>query len=281
MAEQLLRVALEAGRAGTAVHRAMLGRIEVGDWSTKGTADYVTAVDREAEACIIERIRASFPDHEILAEEAATSGDGTTARIALAEWLWVIDPIDGTTNFLHEYPMYAASVAVLHRGELVAGAVVNGATAEEWTAVRGGGAFKDGKRIHVSAISELSLALIGTGFPFKALDQLPEYLAQLGTVLRSTSGIRRAGSAALDLCHLATGYFDGFWELVLAPWDIAAGALIVREAGGLVTTLDGRADVLAGGAVLAGNPVIHGALGELVRATSLPADRGAPGSGHA
>ena len=203
-------------------------------------------------------------------EMGAGKGPGDRARALLAagavpEWLWVIDPLDGTTNYLHGYPMYAASVAVLHRGQPVAGAVATSATGEAWWAVRGGGAFHHGVRIHVSEIGHMPQALIGTGFPFTALEHMPRYLGQLDRVLRHTAGVRRGGAAALDLCHLATGWLDGFWELVLAPWDFAAGALVVEEAGGRITALDGG-DVFRGdGSVLAGNPAVHPALAELVR----------------
>ncbi|HEX6941003.1 MAG TPA: inositol monophosphatase family protein [Longimicrobiales bacterium] len=268
---ELLETALDAARAAVDVHRRHLGRVRVEDWSEKGVADFVTHVDREAEERILGLVTGRFPDHAVLAEEGATAvaeapaGSPAVAAPDAAEWLWVIDPLDGTTNFLHGYPMYSASVAVLHRGEPVAGAVVSGATGEEWTALRGGGAFRDGMPIRVSAIDRLKLALIGTGFPFKTIHELPRYLRQLDGVLRRTAGIRRGGSAALDLCHVATGYLDGFWELSLAPWDFAAGALVVREAGGIVTTVDGDAlDLRAGGSVLAGNPAIHQALRNLL-----------------
>lgn len=258
---ELSQTAAAAARAAIAVHREHLGKVDPREWSEKGVSDFVTFVDREAEEEIVAIIRSRHPDHTILAEEgtgADAGGEGS------GEWTWVIDPLDGTTNYLHRYPAYAASVAVLHRGEPVAGSVISGATGEEWCAHRGGGATMNGETIEVSKVERLDHALIGTGFPFKALDRLPLYLRQFDAVLRHTSGIRRAGSAALDLCHLATGYFDGFWELVLAPWDIAAGTLIAREAGAIVSSLDGPLDILAGGAVLAGNPVIHGALGELL-----------------
>jgi len=261
----VLGVALAAAREAVAIHAAHLGRVETDVWTAKGIADFVTHVDREAEAAILARIRSAFPEHAVLAEEEATRDGAAGVVLPDAEWLWIVDPLDGTTNFLHRYPMYAVSIAAVHRGELVAGAVMSGATNETWCAVRGGGAFKDGQRIHVSAIARLDLALVGTGFPFKTVERLPEYLAQFAAVLRSSSGIRRAGSAALDLCYVAMGSFDGFWELSLAPWDIAAGALIVREAGGVVTRLDGKPEVLAPGGLLAGNPVIHAALGGLLR----------------
>ncbi|MGH7475753.1 MAG: inositol monophosphatase family protein [Longimicrobiales bacterium] len=275
MHRALLDTAVAAARAAADVHRSA-GRIGVDEWGEKGIFDFVSEVDEEAERCIVQLVQQRYPDHLFLTEE------GTVGRARLrtvggepaAEWVWIIDPLDGTTNFLHHYPMHAASVAVAQHGTLVAGAVVASATGEEWTALRGGGAFRNGERIYVSAIGELRRALIGTGFPFRIPERIPEYLVQLERVLRSASGVRRAGSAALDLCHVATGWFDGFWELVLAPWDVAAGTLIVREAGGVVTTLGGQDDVLQGGSVLAGNSIIHERLGELVRqATAGPRSR--------
>jgi myo-inositol-1(or 4)-monophosphatase len=274
---KLLEIATTAARAAVAVHREHLGKVRADEWAEKGTADFVTFVDREAEEEIVGVVRQTFPDHGILAEEGTGApaggapGESTENAVpgspapGASDWLWVIDPLDGTTNYLHRYPMYAASVAVLHHGEPIAGAVISGATGEEWTARKDGGAALNGDPIHVSEVDRLSHALIGTGFPFKALDRLPCYLRQFDAVLRQSSGVRRAGSAALDLCHLATGYFDGFWELVLAPWDIAAGTLIVREAGGIVTSLTGDLDIRVGGAVLAGNPVIHAALGKVLQ----------------
>ncbi|HEX6135317.1 MAG TPA: inositol monophosphatase family protein [Longimicrobiales bacterium] len=268
---ELLRVARAAAQDAVAIHREHLGRVAVAEWSEKGTADFVTHVDRAAEAAIVERLRRAFPDHRLLAEEAASeraSGSGLTNGDG--SWTWIIDPLDGTTNYLHGYPAYAASIGVAREGRMQVGVVRNGATGEEWSAVRGGGAFLDGTRVSVSTIDTLAHALIGTGFPFKALHMLPDYTRQLEAALRSTAGVRRAGSAALDLCHVATGYFDGFWELSLAPWDVAAGSLIVIEAGGVITRMDGSDDVIGDGSILAGNPAIHEALGSLLRAAALP-----------
>ena len=268
---ELLSVALRCARDAAAVHREHLGRVEISDWSQKGVADFVTHVDRAAESVIVEHIRAHFPEHRLLAEEdAAERGDrtGVTREAGDDAWTWIIDPLDGTTNYLHGYPAYAVSIGVARGATLEAAVVLNSASGEEWTALRNGGAFRDGDRISVSQMTELSHTLIGTGFPFKSLHLLPAYTRQLAAVLRATSGVRRAGSAALDLCHVATGWFDGFWELDLAPWDVAAGTLIVREAGGLVTRLDGAADVLGHGSVLAGSASVHAALGRIVRAAA-------------
>jgi myo-inositol-1(or 4)-monophosphatase len=169
----------------------------------------------------------------------------------------VADPLDGTANFLHGYPEYAVSIAVARDGELCAGVVINVARGEEFTAVRDGGAFRDGERIKVSSGREPGRALIGTGFPFKNIELLPRYLEQFSLVMRGTAGIRRAGSAALDLSNVACGRFDAFWELVLAPWDVAAGILLVQEAGGIVTQLDGTPPRLVAGSFVAGNPAMH------------------------
>lgn len=267
--DQVLGTAVRAARQAVTVHERHLGRVPTDEWLDKGVHDFVTAVDREAEATIIGCLLDAFPDHRFLAEEQATSplaepADRFVRDPCAPGWTWVIDPLDGTTNYLHRYPMYSVSVAALRDGEPQAGVVMHGATRETWTAIRGRGAWRDGTRIGVSGTQRLEHALIGTGFPFKALERMPEYLGQFDRVLRGCAGVRRAGSAALDLCHLASGYFDGFWELVLAPWDIAAGILIVREAGGLVTDLAGNHDVIRGGSVLAGNTFVHGALASIL-----------------
>ncbi len=270
----LVEVALEAARAAVAVHRRYLGRVPVEEWSEKGAADFVSHVDREAEAEIVARITAAFPDHEILAEEAATTPGAPRPDPAEADWLWIVDPLDGTTNFLHALPVFSASIAVAHRGQLIAAAVVHGATGEAWTATRGGGAFLDGRPIRVSGVSALRLALVGTGFPYRYVETVPAYLRQLDAVMRHAAAVRRPGSAALDLCHVASGHYDAFWEQRLAPWDVAAGTLVVREAGGIVTDLAGDPDaVLAGQSILAGNPLMHEELRVLLARSETP---GAP-----
>jgi len=205
------------------------GRVDPSRWTEKGRSDFVTEVDLESERVIVSTLLASFPDHRILAEEGSENeSDGERPPIR-----WIIDPLDGTTNWLHGYPEYAVSIAAEDSEGLRVGLVLNSATGELFEASRGGGAWRDGQPVRVSDVGDLALALVGTGFPFKKLHVLPAYLETFSRILRSTSGIRRAGAAALDLCDLACGRLDAFWEYWLMPWDVAAGALIVRGAGGV------------------------------------------------
>jgi myo-inositol-1(or 4)-monophosphatase len=223
----------------------------VASWEAKGHLDFVTSVDRTAEAMIADTLLAAEPASAIVGEEASPEGD---ARRGL---VWIVDPLDGTTNFLHGYPAWCVSVAAAVDGEVVAGVVHHPVALRRATAWRGGGAWCGGERLRVSRLEDPSRALVGTGFPFKHPELLPGHLAQLERVLRATSGVRRAGAAALDLLDVAAGRFDGFWELMLAPWDTAAGMLLVREAGGVVTTLDGRPLGVEHSGVVAGNPRVH------------------------
>lgn len=256
--EALLDVSLEAARDAAALQRREAGTLEPSRWSEKGTSDFVTEIDRESERRILAGVKSRFPDHAILAEEgtgnAAASGspgDGPEGPPIL----WIVDPLDGTTNWLHGYPEWAVSIATLDARGLRSGVVVNGATGEEFAAIRGRGATRDGAPIRVSAVSEPRLALLGTGFPFKKAELVPGYLRVLGRMLESTSGVRRAGAAALDLCDLACGRLDGFWEHWLMVWDVAAGALIVREAGGTFGALPGTDDVTLEGAIRGGRDI--------------------------
>jgi len=224
------------------------------NWTAKGKADFVTEVDREAERLIAASLTASVPASMILGEELSPDARLTThdARV-----IWIVDPLDGTTNFLHRFPVYAVSIAAVQYGDLLAGIVHHVPLDIRYTATRGGGAWQNGVRLAVSTVAEPGHALIGTGVPFKDMAQWPVYRRQIEAVTAATAGIRRPGSAALDLADVAAGRFDGFWELKLAPWDIAAGVLLIREAGGVVTDLDGRAEVLNHGPLVAGNPAIH------------------------
>jgi len=221
------------------------------EWTEKTQHDFVTAVDRQAESLITETLLAGVPGSAIVGEEL------TPGARPIADVVWIVDPLDGTTNFLHGYPQYAVSIAAVADGELAAGVVHDVTRDIVFSAARDAGAFLDGNAIHVSAVTHPPHALVGTGYPFKRLDLLERYLPQFAAVVQGTSGVRRAGSAALDLADVAAGRFDAFWELSLAPWDVAAGVLLVREAGGIVTTLAGDADVLQHGSIVAGNPAMH------------------------
>ena len=228
-------------------------------WTTKTRHDFVTEIDRAAERLIAETLLEAVPGSAVLGEELTPSARPT------ADLVWIVDPLDGTTNFLHGYPNYAVSIAALADNTLVAGVVQDVTRDVVFSAALGSGARFDGRPIRVSAVADPGRALVGTGYPFKKLDLLDQYLAQFRTVLRATSGIRRAGAAALDLADVAAGRFDVFWELSLAPWDVAAGVLLVREAGGVVTTLEGSDDVLRHGSIVAGNPTMHRWLMETLR----------------
>lgn len=248
---ELLDVMLAAARDAAAVIRDGALRRGTLQWEAKGPADFVTAVDRGAEERIRERLLGSVPDAQLLAEETWT---GETPGTGLC---FVVDPLDGTTNFLHGVLEYAVSIGALEDGVPVAGVVLNAARGDLFTATRGGGAFRDGERVEVSRIADPSRALIATGFPFRAMHVLERYVAQFKAVSRQTSGIRRAGAAALDFATLASGCYEAFWELQLAPWDVAAGMLLLREAGGVVTDLDGNEAVVKPGGFVGGSPAMH------------------------
>ena len=260
--DDLLHAAMMAARAAAEVHRREASRVLSAQWTEKGHADWVSEVDHAAEEEAVGEIRGRFPDHAIAAEER----DWGEPRPGHAEVTWYIDPLDGTTNYLHRYPFHAASVAAVDRVGVAAAVVINSANWETFEATRGGGAKRNGEPISVSQISDPKQALIGTGFPFKQLDLLDTYLAQFKAILPRTSGVRRTGSAAIDLCDVACGRLDGFWELHLAAWDVAAGVLILREAGGIITDLEGAEDVVKHGAFVAGNPEIYRELRNLLDA---------------
>ena len=250
--QALLDVAVFAAAAAMRVIDDAVGGRTSLVWEEKGSADFVTEVDKAAESAIADVIRAHCPEATIIGEELSPEGALTSRGIS-----FIVDPLDGTTNFLHAYPEYSVSIAVTDGSDLLAGVVRNLTKNETFTALRDGGAYLNGDRIAVSPETNPARALIGTGFPFKRHDLLDDYARQFIHVTRQTAGIRRAGSAALDLSNLACGRFDGFWELVLSPWDIAAGLLIIREAGGVVTDLDGATKAISHGSVVAGNPDIH------------------------
>ena len=262
---EFARTALEAAEAAVRIHRRDQGRVRVAAAAEKGRADYVSRTDRDAQEAALAVIRARHPDHGVLAEEE----DGDPEE-RLAAWdgapLWVVDPLDGTANFLHGHPMYAASVALAVDGRPVAGAVVCGSSGERWWAARSEGAYKGGRRILVSAPCSLRDAMVGTGFPFKVPELVAGYTDAFRRVLGAAAGVRRAGAAALDLCFLAQGSFDAFWESFLNPWDFAAGWVIAEEAGGVLTRVDGTPLTLARGTVMGANGVeLLDELGRVVR----------------
>jgi myo-inositol-1(or 4)-monophosphatase len=243
-----------ARRAGALINRAStdIGRLTI---TSKKPRDFVSEVDRAAEAEIIKILHKAYPDHAILAEES-----GAHAATPKSEYQWIIDPLDGTTNFLHGMPQYCVSIGLLHRGVLSQGVVFDPTRDELFTASRGRGAFLNDVRIRCSKTTKLGEALIGTGFPFRELKHLKVYLAMFEEMTRQTAGVRRPGAAALDLCYVAAGRYDAFWEIGLSPWDMAAGALMIREAGGLVGDLDGGEQFMQTGRVLAGTPKIYAQL---------------------
>ncbi|MEW6132274.1 MAG: inositol monophosphatase family protein [Pseudomonadota bacterium] len=246
----MLNTAVKAARrAGAIINRAAndIDRLTI---QSKRPRDYVSEVDRVAEQSIIETLLDAYPGHGILAEESGRSGGG--------DHVWVIDPLDGTTNFLHGLPQYAVSIALLHKGVLTHAVVYDPARNELFTATRGAGAFLNDRRIRVSRQHKMDDALIGTGFPFREFRHADAYLAMFRDMMLKTAGLRRPGAASLDLAWVACGRYDGFFELGLSPWDLAAGALLVLEAGGLVGDFQGNDTYLKSGHIVAANPKIFG-----------------------
>jgi myo-inositol-1(or 4)-monophosphatase len=257
------RLMSEAARVARAA-AAEAGSLMRARWRTtkkvefKGTVDLVTQTDREAEALVVRRLRRAFPDHLIVAEEASA---GDVLRAPSAErFVWYLDPLDGTTNFAHAYPQFCVSLALYHGAHALLGIVYAPIHEETFFAVRGAGAMLNGKPIQVSATTDLGRALLGTGFPYDRRERADFYLSFVADFLKRALDVRRGGSAAIDLCYVACGRFDGFWEYRLHPWDTAAATLIVREAGGMVSDFHGRAFDLYGEQTLASNGRVHGAL---------------------
>jgi myo-inositol-1(or 4)-monophosphatase len=254
----MLNIAVRAARrAGSIINRAALdgGGFEV---RAKQRNDFVTRVDHAAEEAIIETVRKAYPDHAVLAEESGMS-DGH------GEYQWIIDPLDGTTNFIHGFPQYGVSIAIRHRGMLAHGVIYDPIKNELFTASKGRGAFLNDRRIRVSKCTRLDDALVGTGFPFKETARIDLYTGQLKKMMQTAAGVRRAGAAALDLAYVACGRLDAFWEMGLSAWDMAAGALMITEAGGLVGDLRGEANYLDSGEIAAATPKVFPALLEALR----------------
>lgn len=252
-----------ARRAGSVINRASLDLDKV-QVSRKQRNDFVTEVDREAERVIIETLLKAYPDHSILGEETGLDARHEGDTLRTAENIWVIDPLDGTTNFIHGLPQYCTSIALLQKGVPQQAVIYDPNRDELFTATRGRGAFLNDRRIRVSRRTRIDEALIGTGFPYREINSLDNYIRLFRTITTAASAVRRPGAAALDLAYVASGRFDGFFEYGLSPWDIAAGNLLVLEAGGLIGDFTGEAEHLYNSQVLAGNPKIFGAMLKLL-----------------
>jgi len=261
--QPLLNIAVRAARRAGEVIIRSLNRLESLTVTSKGRNDFVTEVDQAAEQEIIATIRRHYPQHAFLAEESGQSGNNDT--------VWIIDPLDGTTNFLHGFPVFSVSIACQVKGRLEHAVVYDPMRGEIFSASRGAGAHLENRRIRVSKAKTLDGALVATGFPYRAnIRYLDAYLAMLRAVTEQAAGVRRPGSAALDLAYVAAGRVDAFWEIGLAPWDTAAGTLLIQEAGGHTGTLTGG-EYRQGGHIVAGNPKVYAALLELI-APHVPAD---------
>jgi myo-inositol-1(or 4)-monophosphatase len=255
----MLNTAVKAARkAGSIITRASseIDRLTV---RRKQHNDFVSEVDHAAEEAIIRTLRDAYPSHAFLGEES-----GASSPAADAEHLWIIDPLDGTTNFLHGFPQYCVSIALKHKGVLQQAVVYDPNRNELFTATRGAGAFLNDRRIRVSSTDKFEDSLIGTGFPFREFAHFDEYLRMFGAITRRVAGVRRPGAAALDLAWVAAGRLDGFWEMGLSPWDMAGGALLVREAGGMVGDFEGGDTFLESGRVVAANPKVFSTLLEVI-----------------
>lgn len=255
----MLTIAVKAARrAGRIINQASQN-LDVLTVSKKSHSDYVSEVDGAAEEAIIKVLLTTYPDHAILAEEGGIRGDSKKS-----DYQWIIDPLDGTTNFLHGFPKYSVSIAMKYKGVLTHAVVYDPNNNELFTASRGSGAYLNDHRIRVSKRVRFEDCLIGTGLPFRDLTHMDAYFAMLKDIVPRTAGIRRPGSAALDLAYVAAGRYDGFWEIGLAPWDMAAGSLLITEAGGLVSDLQGNQTYLESGQIVAGNPKVFASLLQVI-----------------
>ncbi len=244
-----------ARRAGAIINRATQD-IDLLKVTSKQPNDFVTEVDRAAEAAIIDVLRTAYPDHAILAEESGASG--------ASDYQWIIDPLDGTTNFIHGMPHFAVSIALKHRGSIAQAVVYDPTRNELFTASKGRGAYLNDRRMRVSKRIKLQDALLSTGFPYRSFTHIDAYLGMLRELLQKSAGVRRPGAASLDLAYVAAGRFDAFWEIGLSPWDIAAGSLLISEAGGLVSDFGGESGYLETGNIVAGTPKIFAQLLQVI-----------------
>lgn len=255
----MLNVAIKAARAaGSIINRAALD-VESLRISQKQINDFVTEVDTSSEQIIVETLLSAYPQHAILAEES-----GRQHGNQRSDFVWIIDPLDGTTNFIHGFPVYCVSIALSVKGRIEQAVIYDPARNDLFTATQGRGAFLNDRRIRVGKRTSLHDCLISTGFPFRAGDDFEDHLLALNEIMRQTAGVRRPGSAALDMAYVAAGFSDGFFEKGLNPWDVAAGSLLITEAGGLVGNYTGEANFLEQGECMAANPRIYGQLVHLL-----------------
>ena len=259
----MLNTAVKAARrAGNIINRASQN-LDILNVTEKTANDYVSDVDRQVEQAIIRMLLEAYPSHAILAEESGAAGK--------SEFQWIIDPLDGTTNFLHGFPQYAVSIALAHKGILSQAVIYDPVRNDLFTASRGRGAYLNDKRLRVSKCIKLQKSLIGTGFPFREFSHIDTYLAMFRELTQKTSGLRRAGAATLDLAYVAAGRLDGFWEFGLSPWDMAAGSLLITEAGGLVGDLEGNSGYHDSGNIVAANPKLFSQLIQTLAPHLVPA----------
>jgi len=257
----MLNIAVRAARrAGTIILRSQ-ARMDTVKVDLKGRRDYVSTTDQEAEAAIIDTLLKAYPSHEVLAEESGKGGH--------SDYVWIIDPLDGTTNYLHTFPHLAVSIALAVKGQLEQAVVYDPIRDELFTATRGSGAQLNDRKIRVSRCRTLDNALLATGFPIRDEALIDPYLKSFAVFLHRTDGVHRAGAASLDLAYVAAGRLDGYWEYGLQPWDIAAGALLVQEAGGMVGPINAHQELLASGHVLAATPKIHDEMRAILAAEPL------------
>lgn len=256
----MLNIAVKAARAASKVMIHNIERLDQLKIEKKGRADYVSEVDRQAEEIIIQTIHDAYPDHGILAEESGIQGDKDKS-----EHEWIIDPLDGTTNFLHGYPVYAVSIALRVKDVLQVGVVYDPSRDDLYSAAKGKGAHLNDRRIRVSETRRLADAMLATGFPYADMQYLEPWIGSFRALVPHVAGVRRAGSAALDLAQVAAGRFDGFWEFGLKSWDIAAGIILIQEAGGFCSDTQGEQRMLETGHIIGGNPKLFSKIQTLVK----------------